>query len=76
MPRYFFHRADGSTDRDKDGTELPSLDQARKEAVVFAGETLKFKPEILWDGGEFRVEVEDTEGDLLFVLKVSAVDKV
>ena len=74
MPLYFFHRADVMTNRDLEGTELASVDEARKEATVYAGETMQFSPEIAWGGSEFRVEVEDEKGLVLFVLKVSSVD--
>lgn len=72
MPRYFFHRADGSVERDTHGTELDNLSAARTEAVVYAGETLRHKPQVAWEGDEFRVEIEDERGRVLFVVRVSA----
>jgi hypothetical protein len=76
MPRYFFHRADGSMDRDTEGTELAGVSDARKLAIVFAGETLRDCPELAWSGKEFRVEIEDEAGHVLFVLRVSAEDRL
>jgi hypothetical protein len=40
MPRYFFHVMDGQATIDEDGTELPDVDAARKEAIRIAGEIL------------------------------------
>ena len=41
MPRYFFHiRDDDNLIRDEEGTELPDLSAARKEAALSAQEVL------------------------------------
>lgn len=74
MPRYFFHTADGSRARDVDGTELPDHGAARKEAIMFAGSSLRDCPDLLWDGRDFRVEVTDEREMLLFTIIMLAVD--
>ena len=74
MPRYFFHTADGSRDRDTEGTELPDARTARVSAIRYAGDVLSDQPELLWDGRDFRVEVTTEEGDLLFTIITLAVD--
>ena len=65
MPRYFFHRTDGGFDPDHEGTDLPNLPIARKEAVRFAAATVQDRPDYVWDGKDFRVEVSDEAGLLL-----------
>jgi hypothetical protein len=61
-----------SASYDDEGVELASLADARKEAVVFAAETLKDRPEIAWRDKQFCVQVEDENGQVVCVVKVSA----
>lgn len=74
MPRYFFHRTDGTRDVDHEGTELPDLHRARIEAVLFAAGTLKDDPDELWQGGELRIEVSDETSMILFTVIMLAID--
>ncbi len=74
MPRYFFHTADGSRDRDLDGTELASAAAARVEAIRYAGHVISDEPDRLLDGRDFRVEVTGEDGALLFTIITLAVD--
>ena len=74
MPRYFFHTADGSRDRDLEGVDLEDHGVARKEAIKFAGSVLNDQPSVLWDGRDFRVEVTNRKGDLLFTIITLAVN--
>jgi hypothetical protein len=74
MPRYFFHTADGRRERDTEGTELPDHNTARRKAVKFAGTVLSQQPEILWDGHDFRIEVTDHNGLMLFTIIMLAVN--
>lgn len=74
MPRYFFNRTDGFVERDDEGTELSGLPAARRQAVVFAGESLKDDPELAWNGDEFRVEVTDGDGLVLFTIKTECMN--
>ena len=74
MARYFFHLADGGRKWDRDGVELPSLAEARVQAVVFAGERLRERPAEPWDGCDWRVEVTDQAGVLLLTVIVVVVD--
>ena len=41
MPRYFFNVHDGEAQADARGTELADRDEARRQAVVTAGEMLR-----------------------------------
>jgi hypothetical protein len=45
MPRFHFNVRDGSDLRDRDGTELPDLRTARREAVKLAGRLLLDEPD-------------------------------
>jgi hypothetical protein len=74
MPHYFFNTANGARERDDQGIDLPNDATARVEAIRFAGSVLSDEPDLLWDGQEFRVEVADAEGTLLFTIKMAAVD--
>lgn len=74
MPRYYFHCADGHREPDLEGTELANDEAAQLTAVAFAGEVLKHDPKELWDKGQWRVEVTDTQGVLLFTIITLAVD--
>ncbi len=72
MQRYFFHRIDGGFDRDEEGTELPSLDSARREAVLYAAETLRDRPDWIWADGELSVEVTCGDGQAIFTVVICA----
>lgn len=74
MPRYFFHDVEGRRQRDMEGSYLPNIEAARIEAIAYAGQVLKDRPDKVWAGGQWRVEVADEEGRLLFTLVTVAVD--
>jgi hypothetical protein len=74
MPRYFFHTADGSRERDTEGTELANYREARAVAIQHAGELLTHEPEHLWHDSDFRIEVTDETGLILFTVIMLAVD--
>ena len=68
------HRTDGYVENDTVGTELDDLGSARVQAVIFAGESLKEEPNKVWSGQDFRVEVTDEAGRLLFTVVTQAID--
>ena len=72
--RYFFSQAGAVQDVDHDGVELDSTSAARVCAVEYASETLSERPEIIWQGDEFRVEVTDQSGLILFTVIVLGID--
>ena len=72
MPRYFFHVLDGYSTRDTDGTELPDIYAAQHMAIRTSGEILRDMGAKFWDGTEWRLEVSDDRGRVLFVLRFSA----
>ncbi|HXH14833.1 MAG TPA: hypothetical protein VNJ10_01735 [Sphingomonas sp.] len=73
MPRYFFDIVDHTHLGDDDGTDLADDEQARVEAVVFAGDYLSDHPAIVRDGARFRVAVRDG-GDRVLLTVVVTVD--
>ena len=74
MPLCFFNQAGAVYDPDVEGVELASLSEARIEAVKYAAETLRDRPEIIWQGDEFRVEVTDDKQLILFIFIAIGVD--
>lgn len=72
--RYFFNVAGALSDPDAEGVEIASLSEARIRSVRFANEYLNDRPELVWMGEEFRVEVTDEEGSLLFTFIAVGVD--
>ena len=75
MPRYFFDLRDGTYIPDETGVELAGLQEARVEAVVFAGGLLKDNPGgQFWQGHDWQVEVRDESGQMLFTLAFLVTD--
>ena len=74
MPRFFFHHTDGAFDPDDEGTDYPDLTTARAEAVRYAGEIVRDRPDEVWAGDTFRIEVSDEGGMLLCTIVVLGLD--
>lgn len=74
MPRYFFHTTDGTRDRDTDGTDCVHDGAARQHAIMYIGALMNSEPQVLSTGCDFRVEVTDQFGRLLFTVIALAVD--
>jgi hypothetical protein len=75
MPRYFFHVIDGYTARDTDGTDLPDIYAAQEQAIHMSGEILRDMGGKFWNGTEWKLEVADEYGQILFVLRFSAEEQ-
>jgi hypothetical protein len=71
---FFFNLAGVVYDPDVQGVELATLSDARIEAVKFAGETLKDRPQLAWLGEELRVEVTDANQLILFTIIAIGID--
>jgi hypothetical protein len=69
VPRYFFHVADGHIFCDDVGTELPSLVEARREAIATFGDLVKNRDE--WKSKEWRIVIADAEERILLTLNMS-----
>ena len=74
MPRYFFDVSDHGKETDDVGQELSGPDHARSEAVMFVGGLLRDDPDLVWDGRELRVTVNDEAGAEILSVFVHAVD--
>ena len=72
--RCFFNLAGAVHDPDDEGFELADLSEARIQTARFAGEYLRDRPEIVWLGEEFRIEVTDRERAVLFTFIAVGVD--
>ena len=72
MPRYFFHVIDGREIIDSVGTVLPSLGQARAEAIRTAGAILRDEGDEFWNGTEWHMNVTDARGQPVLKLRFSA----
>ena len=72
MPRFFFHVHDGEFIPDEDGTDLPSLISAKREATRYAAKIMGDHPERAWEAGEWSVVVTDEDRLVLFKLTITA----
>ena len=76
MPRYFFNVYDGYSSLDQDGTELPDIYTAQNEAIRLAGEILREEGGKFCNGTEWKLEVTDVSGAVLFILRFSAHERL
>jgi Domain of unknown function (DUF6894) len=76
MPLYFFNVRDGHTSPDTEGTELPDIYTAQAEAIRMSGEILRDTGAKFWNGTEWSLEVCDEQGQVLFVLRFSAEERM
>jgi hypothetical protein len=74
MQRYYFNIAGSVDEPDRVGTEFPNMSDARIQAVRFASDYLRQRPELVWLGEEFRVEVTNPSGLILFTFIAVGVD--
>lgn len=72
--RYYFNIAGAVDEPDQTGIKFATLSDARIEAVRFAAEYLRDRPELVWLGEEFRVEVCDDSRQTLFTFIAVGVD--
>jgi hypothetical protein len=75
MPRYFFDVQDGYSFRDEMGTELPDIYTAQAQAIRMSGEILSDIGARFWNGAEWKLEVTDDQGRILFTLRFSAEEQ-
>ena len=68
MPRYHFQFHDGQAHPDPDGIELPGIEAARTHAVRYFGDLLRTEAGAFGPADEWRMEVSDESGLLLFTL--------
>ena len=70
MPRYFFDIDNHKYVNDDDGTDLADDEEARVQAVIFAGDYLSDHPAIARHGARFRVTVRNDQGNVLLAVAV------
>ena len=71
MPRYKFHVYDGRGDVQPDEETLRDADAARREGIRRAGATLVLDAQTLRADTEWRLEVEDEHGLVLYRMDFS-----
>ena len=76
MPRYFFNIIDGYSLVDEEGTELPDIYAAQAMAIRTSGEVLRDMGAKFWNDTEWKLEVLDEHGEILFVLHFSAEERI
>ena len=74
MPRFHFHVHDGCSVLDPEGTELPDPQAARLEAIRIAGDILKHDAHRIALGEDWRIEVTDHTGLILFQMTFLVVE--
>lgn len=72
--RYFYHLAGAAGYQDETGVEFATLQEAKLQAVRFAGEFLKDCPEAGLQGRDFRLEVSDRQGFVWFTFLANGSD--
>ena len=65
VPRFFFH---ANADRDPIGLELPSVAEAKREAILYAAGLISDLAASFWDSREFLLTVTDENGLTLLTL--------
>ena len=71
MPRYFFDIDNHKHVTDDDGTDLADDEEARVQAVIFAGDYLSDHPAIARGDARFSVAVRDCRGVVLLTAIVT-----
>ncbi|MGH1572914.1 DUF6894 family protein [Methylobacterium sp. P31] len=74
MPRFHFHVHDGYSELDTEGTELSDWQAARLEAIRLAGDILKHDAHRIALGEDWRIEVTDHTGLVLFQMTFLVVE--
>ena len=68
MPRFFFNVHDGSLQSDEVGYELATIGDAHRVAVETMGSMMRDSPGQFAADGEWRMEVIDDRGMVMFAL--------
>ena len=74
MPRYYFHVRDGLYSPDEDGTDLPDLQSAKRQAVAVAGELLRDSKSGFSNEEDWQLDVVGETGSRLLILRFHVVD--
>jgi hypothetical protein len=74
MTRFHFNLNDGTIHTDFVGVELDGMDHARKEAARFSADFLRLNQQNLWIDSNWRMDVTDGKGMILFSVNFSSFD--
>ena len=74
VPRFFFNLRDGQAHGDETGTQLADLKSARQEAMRKLGNLLASSPDRFCNGHDWRMEVTDGSGLLMFRIDLMTTD--
>ncbi|MHB2207113.1 DUF6894 family protein [Methylobacterium sp. CM6257] len=74
MPRFHFHVHDGHSELDTEGAELSDRQAARLEAIRLVGDILKHDAHRIALGEDWRIEVTDHSGLVLFQMTFLVVE--
>ena len=74
MPRYHFNVYDGHSEMDRIGTEFVNVVEARIQALELAGGLIRESARQADFGEDWRIEVTDSDGMLLFRMDLIVVD--
>jgi len=74
MPRFHFHVHDGYSALDFEGTKLPDWSAARLESIRLAGDILKHDAHRIPLAEDWRIEVTDSAGLILFQMTFLVVE--
>jgi hypothetical protein len=72
MPRYFFNLHHARSNIDSEGEEFSDLRAAFREATRTTGEVLRDLDTELAPGQDWRLEVTDEFGNVIYVIRVNA----
>lgn len=68
MPKYHFNVHDGVSIPDIEGHEMTSLQAAQEAAIQLSGHLIRELGPDFWEGEEWKMEVTDDRGLILFQL--------
>ena len=74
MPRFHFNVFDSAALKDTEGTEFATWEEARLGAIHTAGEIIKDNPKRIALGEDWRMEVTDEYGLVLFRLDFQVME--
>ena len=74
MPRFHFNILGSTPDPDLEGTEFPDIEAAKREARRYAGTRLSDSALMADPNDDWRIEVTDPTGLILFRIDVTVTD--
>ncbi|MCO6050483.1 hypothetical protein NGM99_11895 [Mesorhizobium sp. RP14(2022)] len=72
---YFFHVRHGRFEPDEEGRQVPSREEARREALKQVGDMLAEAGTDRWDGNEWQMFVTDENDRVTCTISISVEDR-